>query len=841
MPGPELLAPAGNWDSLTAAVQNGADAVYLGATTFSARQSAANFEPLELSRAVDYAHVRDVKVYVTVNTLVSDRELGDAARLLGFLYNTGVDAVIVQDLGLMRLITDLIPGLTVHASTQTTAHNRPTLELFKELGVRRVVLARELTLDEIAGLKRETGMEVEVFVHGALCVSYSGQCLFSSLVGARSGNRGRCAQPCRLPYVLHRDGEPVAVESPGRYLLSPRDLNLAGRLPELIRAGVDGLKIEGRMRRPEYVATVVRVYRTLLDRAAAHAFEITDEERRELLQVFSRGYTAGYCSGRVGRALMAYTRPSHRGLAVGRVLRYQPDTGAAAIALEEPLRLGDTVEVWVTKGGRISIPVREMKVNGRPVEEASGGIEVSIHVGGRVGSGDRVFKTVDARLERRARESFASGREIKSIPLRFEVRVREGVPLELKVTDPGGISAGVRGKVAAVRAEKRPLTAAFLEKQLNRLGNTPFVLGELECRIEGEIMLPVSDINEVRREALELLAAAKAARSRPAVPVTCDLADRIEPYLRARAAGHRQADPRPTLLSVTVGALDGVRAAAGAGADVVYFPGEGLGSPGFPGTEEISEAAAVCRRHGADLFLWLPRILRDREKPRWKRLLEAAEAAGASGVLAGNPGVFRMAGAHRRVLADFPLNIFNSLTVSLCAGLGAAGVTLSPELTLEQIREMTGKARVPVEVLVHGALPVLVSEYCVVGGVLGSGDGNGCSVACRSGRFALEDRLGLSFPMGVDHDCRMHVFNAKDLCVVDQVPELIRCGVAALRVEGRPHDAAYVDGVVRIYREVIDLCRTRGPDWRIPSYYRERLERLSPQGLTTGHYFRGVL
>ncbi|ACA59883.1 DUF3656 domain-containing U32 family peptidase [Candidatus Desulforudis audaxviator] len=838
MPGPELLAPAGSWESLAAAVQNGADAVYLGATAFSARQSAADFEPRELSRAVDYAHVRDVRVYVTVNTLVSERELGDAARLLGFLYNIGVDAVIVQDLGLMRLIADLLPGLTVHASTQTTAHNRPTLELFKELGVRRVVLARELSLDEIAGLKRDTGMEVEVFVHGALCISYSGQCLFSSLVGARSGNRGRCAQPCRLPYVLHRDGEPAVPLPPGRYLLSPRDLNLSTRLPELIRAGVDGLKIEGRMRRPEYVATVVRVYRTLLDRAAVGAFDITAEERRELLQIFNRGYTTGYLSGRPGRALMAYTRPNHRGLALGRVLRYEPDTGSAVIALEEPLQVGDTIEVWVTRGGRVSTPVREIRVDGRLVKEASGGTEVTLPVGGRVGPGDRVFKTVDARLERRARESFTSGRETKSIPLRFEVRVREGLPLELAVTGPGGLSASAQGKVPAVRAEKRPLTAAVFEKQLSRLGNTPFVLGELECRIEGEVMLPLSDINEARREAVDTLAAAKAARSRPSTPVTVDLADRVGPYLQARTASQARADSRRTLLSAAVGDLDGVRAAAGAGADVVYFPGEGLGSPTFPETEEVSEAAAVCRRHGATLVLWLPRILHDRERPRWERLLEAA---GPCGVLAGNPGVFRLTGTQRRLLADFPLNIFNSLTVSLFAGLGAAGVTLSPELTLDQIREITGKALVPVEVLVHGALPVLVSEYCVVGGVLGPGDGNRCSVPCRAGRFALEDRLGLRFPVGVDHDCRMHVFNVKDLCVVDQVPELIRCGVAVLRVEGRLRDADYVGGVVGIYREVIDNSRIRGPEWQVPSHYRERLERLSPQGLTTGHYFRGVL
>jgi putative protease len=840
MPGPELLAPAGDWEALVAAVQNGADAVYLGATAFNARQGAANFEPRELARAVDYAHVRDVKVYATVNVLVADQEVEAAARLLGDLYNAGVDAVIVQDLGLVRLIRDLLPDLEVHASTQATAHNLPTLQMLKRLGVRRVVLARELSLPEIAHLRRESGLAVEVFVHGALCVSYSGQCLFSSLVGGRSGNRGRCAQPCSLPYTLYRDGT-VLDGVPGPYLLRPRDLNLSAHLPELVRAGVDALKIEGRMRRPEYVATVVRIYRRLLDRLAAGHFTVTAEEQRALAQVFNRGYTTGYLFGPPGRALMAYSRPNNRGLAVGRVRRFVPGDGTAEIALEAPLYTGDKIEVWVSVGGRIAATVREMHLAGRPVEAAAPGMVVALPLPGRVKPGDRVFKTEDVVLNRRARETFASPRERKSIPLTFKVTVGVGKPLVLEVSAPGGFAAKAVGTVPAVPAERRPLTEATLKEQLGRLGNTPFGLERLDCRIEGAVMLPLRELNEVRRRALEQLVQAKAAAHRPPALDRQSYERRVHNLLSWRPKAHPSLADRRPRLAVAVGDLAGVAAAVESGAEVVYFPGEGLGLPRAVTPRDLAQAGAVCRRAGASLVFWLPRILHDRDLEHWGRLLEESGRF-ADGVLVGNLGALLKAGEKRtELVADFPLNTFNRLTLSLLAELGAGRVTLSPELTLEQVREMTAGAPVPVEVLVHGALPVMVSAYCAVGSLLGTGDRGPCGVRCRAGRFAIRDRLGLFFPVGVDTACRMHIFNAKDLCAVEQIPALVRCGVSVFRVEARLRDAAYIRAVVEIYREVIDRTLSRGTDWRIPGEYKERLRALSPQGLTSGHFFRGVL
>ncbi|MEW5897967.1 MAG: peptidase U32 family protein, partial [Bacillota bacterium] len=356
MPGkPELLAPAGSWEALVAAVQNGADAVYLGGRSFNARQSAANFDDAELARAIEYAHVRGVKVYVTVNTLVAEEELEQAARFLFFLARAGADAAILQDLGLAALAREVVPELPLHASTQMTVHNSPAVAHLRRLGFQRVILARELHLAEVQRIKEETGAGVEVFIHGALCVCYSGQCLFSSLVGGRSGNRGRCAQPCRLPYTLV-DGHGRPLADPGRvgeYLLSPRDLNVSRHLPALIQAGVDAFKIEGRLKRPEYVATVVRVYRQLLDRAAAlgpEKFFVAPEEAKDLAQIFNREFTAGYLFGRQGKLLMSFRRPNNRGVFLGRVRRRE--NGWLQVVLEDGLNVGDGLEVWVTEGGR---------------------------------------------------------------------------------------------------------------------------------------------------------------------------------------------------------------------------------------------------------------------------------------------------------------------------------------------------------------------------------------------------------------------------------------------------------------------------------------------------------
>jgi putative protease len=846
MPGkPELLAPAGDWEALVAAVENGADAVYLGGKLFNARHSAGNFDDLELSRAVHFAHVRGVRVYVTVNTLLDPGEVKEAVRFLCFLHRCGADAAIIQDLGLLRLAREAVPELPLHASTQMTVHNLPAVKLLKEAGISRVVLARELSLDIIREIVRSGGVGIEVFIHGALCVCYSGQCLMSSLIGGRSGNRGRCAQPCRLNYVLvDRQGRHLAEPGEvGAYLLSPRDLNLSEKLPDLINAGISSFKIEGRMKRPEYVATVVRIYRTLLDRAAAgDSFAVEPEESRDLAQIFNRDFSTGYFYGRPGRELMSCKRPNNRGVRLGRVKGFDRASRLVEITLEEPLRTGDGIEIWVTRGGRAAGEVNRILLDGGPVERAPAGATVQLEMPGRVFPGDRVFKTHDADLMERAGASFKSPGGRQKIPLVFTVEGRLGRPLKIRAEDAEGFSGEALTASPVREAHKRPLTPAYLEQQLGRLGNTPFRLARLQCRLEGELMTPVSEINEARRQALARLEEDRtAAFRRPPLPE-----DVFEGRL-ARAlfcpAGNKDSRPGAPELSVVVGDLPSLKAAVKAGAGEVCFSGEQYRSRPPVSLEEILAGGEACARAGVRFILGSPRILQDRELAGFCRLLEKAGAGHLDGVMAGNLGLVKIARELTGVpiFADFYLNIFNPETARFLLEAGVGRVALSPELTLAQVKKMAALLPLPSEVIVHGALPLMVSEYCVAGSLLGeSGRREGCPAPCRNTVCGLKDRKGVVFPVEMDQNCRMHIFNSRDLCVIDDIQELAGAGIPVLRIEARREGAGYVRDVTRAYRTALTLKPAGGKEERLAAL-KENLVRYSPAGFTKGHFYRGVL
>lgn len=840
---PELLAPAGNWESLVAAVENGADAVYLGGKSFNARQSAGNFDDREIERAVEFAHVRGVKVHVTVNVLLDDRELPGAVRFLHFLQRCGADAAIVQDLGLVRLARRAVPELPLHASTQMTVHNLPMVHLLKETGIKRVVLARELPLQAVKEIVRQGGIEVEVFIHGALCVCYSGQCLMSSLIGGRSGNRGRCAQPCRLQYALvDRQGrELAATRVVGQYLLSPRDLNLSEHLPDLVEAGVSSLKIEGRMKRPEYVATVVRIYRALLDRAAAGGeFFVTPDEAGELAQIFNRDFTTGYFFGRPGRELMSYKRPNNRGVRLGRVRKVIKKGKLVEISLEAPLRVGDGIEVWVSEGGRVACVVGRILQGGQPVRHAPAGTVVQLDIPGRVFPGDRVFKTHDADLMERARASFASPKEQKKIPLTFTVYAGPGAPLLVKAKDADGFNGEAETDSLCQEAVNRPLNPAYLEKQLSRLGNTPFDLAGLECRLGGAVMVPVSEINEARRLALARLEAKRAAANRgEPVPENVFESRLQSAFTRERGAAPGSA-AKPAL-SVAVTDLESLEAAVKAGAGEVCFGGEQFRSKKPLTVDDIRAGSELCAGAGVRFVLSSPRIMQDREVDQFYRLLEKASAWRLDGVMVSSAGlagkVREISG--RPVYADFSLNVFNSETAAILFEAGFSRVTLSPELTLEQIKRLIPALPVPAEVIVHGALPLMVSEYCVVGSLLGSGGAKGCPGPCSGLISGLKDRKGIVFPVETDQHCRMHLFNSRDHCVIEDTGALLEAGACVLRVEARREGPGYVRDVVKTYRAAVEALPAVAE--RVMPSLKEALARHSPQGFTKGHYYRGVL
>lgn len=868
---PELLAPVGSWDALIAAVQNGADAVYLGGKMFSARQNADNFDRDELLQAVDYAHIRGVRVLVTVNTLVADQELSQLSDYLRYLYEIGVDAAIIQDLGVARLARRILPGLTLHASTQMTVHNAAGVRQMQDLGMQRIVLSRELSLKDIIAIKQATGAELEVFVHGALCICYSGQCLMSSLIGGRSGNRGRCAQPCRLNYALvDEKGEPLAApDKIGSHLLSPRDLNLIRHLPDIIAAGVDSLKIEGRMKRPEYVATVVRIYRRVLDRALAGQQDslsgqpgaaaeesaiVTAEEEKQLTQIFNRDFTTAYFYSRPGRDMMSYKRPNNRGLKLGRVGPFVREKGMIEIQLEDVLRLGDGIEIWVTEGGRKGIEVGKIILNGQPVEEAGPGSRVLVSMEGRVKTGDRVFKTHDVALIREARQTYTSTQETKKIPLYFRVTAEIGGHLQITVRDEAHREVSAAGTFVLEKAEKKPLTEDTLLSQLNRLGNTPFAVDVLEAHIEPGVMVPLSEINEVRRRVITRMEEQRVIEKRPQPLVEAEFSKSVKIVLQESDTPEQQSAAGRLLLTAAVGSLEALKQAAQKGADIVYYGGDvfvtGLSAAGTGKTsgrlhgpaEEVQRAIEFCRRHHTTLVVRTPRIMQEKDLPPVLEMLELAKN-NSLGVLAGNPGILKIAGEMgiEQVYADFTLNVYNSQALLWLKEQGLVQVALSPELTLEQIKVIASGSLLPVETLVHGAVPMMVSEHCITGSVLGgAGEKQSCSGPCTEHRSGLRDRMDITFPLRTDRYCRTHLYNARELCLLEYIKPLSQAGINALRVELEINDADYTALVVSSYRAELDKYLNRSEDYRPPSENHSLLKAMGGV-FTKGHYYRGVL
>ncbi len=840
---PELLAPAGSWDALVAAVQNGADAVYLGGKSFNARNSADNFDDDSLAKAIEYAHVRGVKVHVTMNILLADTELKEALRFLRIVYNAGADAVIMQDLGLIRMARLVFPDLELHASTQMTVHNVPGAIFLCDAGIKRIVLARELDLDSVREIRKRAGVEVETFVHGALCVCYSGQCLMSSMIGGRSGNRGRCAQPCRLEYRLMDDkGKLVADnEKVGDYLLSPRDLNISLHIPELIKAGIDSFKIEGRMRRPEYVATVTRIYRSLIDRAALGGeYFVTDDEASQLAQVFNREFTTGYFFGVPGRDLMSYKRPNNRGVRLGRVRSYDRDTNQTEIELEAPLNVGDGIEVWVTRGGRVGTEVNEIFVGGQKTLAADAGVVAVLKLEGHIHPGDRVFKTHDVQLMENAVQTYSSSRETRRIPLDFKVRARVGEPMVLEAADQEWVTARATTREVGQIAQRRPLTEKFLAEQLDRLGNTPFVLNKLECDLGENVMIPVSEINDVRRQVVKEIAEMRSLLRKPPKACDSDLEVKMSVLLDNEDIDRTGQFP---VLAVAVGGAPEALAAVKNGAELVYFSGDQFRSRSNVTMAEIHQARQYCSDAGVKFYFTTPRIAHDREIKQYLPFLKSLLETAPDGIMVSSYGwlteLRELTGLP--LATDFYLNVFNHQSAVFLMRRGVSRVALSTELTGEQIRHLVTRSPVETEVIVHGVLPLMVSRYCAVGSVLGGkGENSNCSRQCRHTSYALLDRKGVAFPVETDQHCLMHIYNSRELCLLDTLPYLAQAGPAVLRIEARRENETYVARAVKTYRQVLDSLRN-SPDGMpdLPALMQKLVE--GGPGFTRGHYYRGVM
>ncbi|MGB9938308.1 DUF3656 domain-containing U32 family peptidase [Methanosarcina sp.] len=839
---PELLAPAGGMEAFVAAVENGADAVYLGARAFSARGYASNFSEKELEEAIDYAHLRGVKVYVTVNTLLKEEEVESALKMLSCLREIGTDAVIVQDLGLIFLAGKYLPDLPLHASTQMTLHNSEGVEFVKKLGIERAVLARESSLEDIKRIKERTGTEIEIFVHGALCISYSGQCLLSSLIGGRSGNRGFCAQPCRKKYRLYCEGKPI--KTTGSYLLSPKDLNTSSGLGALIEAGIESFKIEGRMKRPEYVAGVVRIYRSLIDRYIENpeGYSVSEDEQEILIQLFNRGFTQGYLFENPRWELMSRGNPHNRGVPAGTVTGYDRRANRIRIKLSRSLRLGDGImvenaETRPEDKGKI---VSSMYTGKGPVYSAGAGDTVEIPFDSRAPAGSTVYRTHDKKLmdSLKKESEFVSLRP--KIPVFITATLASGRPVRLEVKDRDSNAVIIESGYLVEKAEKQPTSKEQIEKQLSKLGNTLFEAAELHVTMEGDIFIPVGQLNELRTKAIEQLENLRISRWKRKPFDTLQFCESGE--IAGQEAGTiRDNNPMRPVLSVSVYSLDGLQAALAGGADRVYF-GEGLfRRPETAGQKEDSaqghetvfeKAVTETQKAGKNIYFSTPKVVKDSEMKSVEKTFSRVRELGADGVVISNLGTLNLAKAGKiPFIADSPLNVFNSRTFALLLQEGAQMAVISPELTLEELKSVASYG--PAECIVHGRLELMESEHCLIGGLPGSDKGQ-CNGPCRSGKFTLVDEKNYEFPLLLDSECRMHLLNSRSLCMLEYVPEILKSGISSLRVETLGmENQDEIRRITRAYRNVIDAYLETGKQGH------ENCEKLG-KGFTTGHYFRGV-
>ena len=830
----ELLAPVGSKDALVAAVESGANAVYLAGKMFGARAYAANFEHEELADAIKFAHMRDVLVDVAVNTVVDNSEFAELADYLRFLYDAGADAIIVQDLGVAKLAQEIVPNLPLHASTQMTVHNIEGVQMLKKLGFARVVLSRELSIEEIKHICQNVDVEIEVFIHGALCICYSGQCLMSGMIGGRSGNRGRCAQPCRLPYTLiNQDGQNVLEGmDAGEYLLSPKDLNTIDLLPELLDAGVASLKIEGRMKRPEYVAVVVDTYRRAIDSYLTnkHDFVIDAVDKKELAQIFNRDFTQAYMVTKLGKLMMSDRRPNNRGVLAGRVVEYNAKTKMVTLKLAESLQKNDIVEFWVKVGGRVSATVTTMYVDGKEVEAALPNQQVSFAITASVRDHDRAFKVFDAQLMERARHFFNSGVPLRKYPVEVKVSVKEGSPLQIEITDAEGFFGSAETSFIAEKALKRPLTVESIQKQIDRMGSTVFELKNLTCAIQGEVMVPVSEINEARRKAVEELENARLAKFiRPKTTVTSN--QFLKDALKKKK--HRQA-VKPKLV-VHVDDVEKVQIGIENGADIILFGGDNFHHSALRSVD-YQAAYHLAKEHKKKIVFDTPQLIKKWQMKDFISLVETFKQNLPDAVAVNNIGALSIVSDLLDVplQADYHMNVYNNITMDFLQSLGVKTVTLSPELNLSQVEHIADLAKVELECLVHGNLSLMISEYCVMGSFLGNLDKGKCSKPCLKQRYWLSDRKDEKFPLVTDQYCRMHVLNGKELSMLPHVPRFGGMGIDRLRIEGKYMTKDKLAKITRLYREFIEL----GEDH--PLFKEDKIDTIE-QNITRGHYFRGVL
>ncbi len=814
---PELLAPAGNWECARAAVENGADAIYFGLERFNARMRAENFTEADLPELMAFLHCRGVRGYVTLNTLVFPDELAEAESYLRTIISSGVDAVIVQDVGICRLIRHLSPDFPIHASTQMTITSAVGVEFARSLGCQLVVLARECSLKEIDKIQRqiqksEATLPLEVFVHGALCVAYSGQCLTSEALGGRSANRGECAQACRMPYDLIADGKLVDLGD-RKYLLSPQDLAGLEVLPELLNVGVSSLKIEGRLKTPEYVANVTRVYRQEIDRVMAvqngGSVEKTPHptsDRYNLEMAFSRGLHTGWFEGINNQQLVHARFGKKRGVYLGEVTRVRNEQ--VSVRLQAPLKAGDGVVFdnghpeMTEEGGRVY--TIEQKGKETILSFGRGAINWR-----RIQVGDRLWKTSDPELDRHLRQSFETDTPQFQRPIWIEVYGTVELPLTAIARDEKGHIVQVESAMPLVEAHSKPLTDDRLQEQFGRLGNTPFRLESLINYLDGSVMLPLSELNRLRRELVSQLEGLRSQPKRWHLQVDASVKDLLPKVKSVPTDILCQA---PTLI-VLVRNLEQLKAALESGIELLYCE--------FEDPRKYREAVAITtqhRNHQAScpsfsplLFVAPPRIT----KPGETWILQQVRACNADGYLVRNYDQLQFF-AGDRCVADFSLNIANPLTAAYFKQFGLERLTASYDLNINQLESLLISTPPDwFEVTIHQHMPMFHMEHCVFCAFLSEGtDYTNCGRPCEKHQVTLRDRVGTEHILQADVGCRNTVFNGTAQTGAEYAQTLLNLGLRHFRIEFVNESPTQVAETITCYQQLLQGKLSGSQLWR---------------------------
>lgn len=802
----ELLAPAGSPEHLRAALDAGADAVYLGGKLFSARRFAGNFSNAEMAEAISEAHLHGAAVYVTLNTLIGDVEMRDLKAYLSFLETLPLDGLLVQDLGVAALARRLAPSIPLHASTQMTISNLDGALFMKSLGFQRVVLSRELSLPEIKKIVEESGVEIEVFVHGALCVCYSGQCLMSSFMGGRSGNRGACAQPCRMPYHLV-DDKGHRYNHDGDYILSLKDMMGIERIPDFLDAGVASLKVEGRMKSVEYVYNTVAAYRRAIDEAERGRQADTEPLVLSLKEEFNRGYASSYLDDHIGKHMMTALAPGNHGVDAGRAEQVKGAVFRFHSSIAEIPGKVTGISYETDHHTMAFVPMKD-------VEERKGTFTVRYNE--RPKEMGALYFVVEGK-----KQSTAMKDRKGKIPLFLSFEALPGKHLTMTLSDDKGHEVILSSDYTAEKALSKVTSEEDIRKQLGRLGNTWFTLAGASIHNEG-CMVPKSILNHMRQEGVEKITALMQEAHEMTIP-----GKRAISFTPLVTSPFKKEGPHVVVRTTS---LDQVEEGLSLGLSHFLFGGETYDHRSIP-VKDYEKALSLVKEKGGAITFALPRVVREKNRLKEDALISSLAALSPDGMMAEYPGVIHLWEKGKwtvPLLAGTSFNLFNGAAVKEIENWGLAGAMVSEEATIPQIRDMVKAASIPISALVYGRTEMMVSEYCVINSVMGDRDKNHCPRYCMKGSYFLEDEKGARFPVKTDEWCHMHILNTRRLDMAPYLGALKEIGLTGFVLDLRAEkDAA---PVMAAYRDIVS-GKKKAP---APSSKGER-------DITRGHFFRGVL